>query len=152
MTHAPPITRKPSRRRRVGARATCTQRAGAAAEPHAHSGEMELRLYSPAPGCRLVEVGGEVDFGTAARLGDALACDAGTESMIVDLRRAGFIDVAGIRALERGCDACRRAGCRPSLLLTRGGPTARLLMLLDSCLPEHVPPVLDGVSVHMLGD
>lgn len=111
-----------------------------------------MGVSSPAPGCRLVEVSGEVDLGSAPTLEAMLACDDATESMIVDLRSVGFIDVAGMRALERGCDACRRAGCRPSLLLSRGGAPARLLTLLESCLPEGDSPVLEGVSVHLLGD
>ncbi|ANN17063.1 hypothetical protein SD37_16355 [Amycolatopsis orientalis] len=66
-------------------------------------GRLRLRVRRPTRGTAVVEVGGEVDLGTAPRLWELLSerPHGNGAKLIVDLSEVGFFGAAGVRVLQR---------------------------------------------------
>lgn len=113
------------------------------------SAEIEVRSRPLGTSGWLVAVRGEIDLASATAVETTVARSGRgeLETLVVDLREVTFIDVAGLRALERACAAGRQAGWRVSLLALRGGAVERLLLLLRSALPSGLGGALEGASI-----
>ncbi|MFB6518655.1 STAS domain-containing protein [Streptomyces sp. NPDC056401] len=95
--------------------------------------ELEIGVEADPPGSITVRVCGEIDFDSAALLRDTLltALAAHSGSLLLDLRRVGFCDCAGLNALLVARSTARRAG--RSLRITAASPCVERLLELTGC-------------------
>jgi anti-sigma B factor antagonist len=89
----------------------------------------------------VAEVGGEIDVTTASQLRDMLhkTIDAGGRRLVVDLRRVGFIDSAGLGVLVGVRRRLLGHGQEGSMELVCGEALVRIIRLtgLDRMFPLH---------------
>jgi anti-sigma B factor antagonist len=66
----------------------------------------------------VVQVGGELDFGVAARVAGAVdeLLDVGFTALVVDLHELTFLDSGGVHVLVSARGAAERRGCALSLV------------------------------------
>ena len=114
------------------------------------AGGLELRTVVLGASSRELRISGEVDLASAdpvgAAVGSALA--EGARSLLVDLSRVDFIDIAGLRAVSAGAAQCQGGGCVPVLVLRPDGPVERLLHILERAGCTDLNP-LAGVAVQL---
>jgi anti-sigma B factor antagonist len=94
-------------------------------------GPVMLRIAKrKAPTVTVVEVGGEVDILTAAKLGTEIDMEVRTGSgdLVIDLRRTAFVDSAGLHILLNAQRRLTRQG-RGLAVLCEPGPVRRVFEL-----------------------
>jgi len=93
------------------------------------------------PGANVLEAGGELDLGSAARLAAAVgaAAQAARPRVVIDLSRLEFCDSTGLRALMGATREVEVRGGRLVLVAPPGSPIERLLELTG--VAEFLPAV-----------
>lgn len=116
--------------------------------------QVDIRSWGLGASRWIVALSGELDISNGGAVEEALAAAAlqGTEAVILDARGLTFLDVAGLRACDRGCARCRRAGSRVSVLLRRDGGPARLVLTLMTGRAGRRSEVLTDTSIHLMAD
>jgi anti-sigma B factor antagonist len=80
------------------------------------------------PGCREIQVTGELDLAVAPKLDEVLdGAVAGCETVLIDLQRCEFIDSSGIAVILRAHNRMTEQGRRLAVF----GPTDQVLRILS---------------------
>jgi anti-anti-sigma factor len=104
-----------------------------------HLGAAVLEVESR-PGSCCFEIVGELDLSTSGDLEDLFDVFPGDGDIVFDLSRLRFVDVAGLRALNRIGEAARRKG-RRLVLLESPPQMERIIALLGDCVTSlHLRP------------
>jgi anti-anti-sigma factor len=75
----------------------------------------ELTESDPRPGCRQIEIHGELDLAVADRLQEAIDRGAGHRQILIDLADCDFIDSTGIAVILRAHNQLEEKGRRLSV-------------------------------------
>jgi anti-sigma B factor antagonist len=107
--------------------------------------------HEPIAAADVLRVRGEVDASNAEQLEQALL-GLGKELVVVDLSGVGYIDSAGVRALDRGLGAVLSRGGTFRAVAPTGGP-ARLTLRVSgydaSAVAEDLEAALTSPSMRM---
>jgi anti-sigma B factor antagonist len=88
-----------------------------------------LTITDRQPGCREIQVEGELDLAVAGQLDEALAAAAeGCDRVLVDLERCAFIDSSGIAVILRARNRMEESGGRLAVF----APTDQVLRVLST--------------------
>ena len=88
----------------------------------------DVTAHDLEPGCRDVQVVGELDLAVADRLDEVLAAAAECETVLIGLERCEFIDSTGIAVILRAHNRMRAHGRRLAVY----APTAQVLRVLSA--------------------